>query len=131
MGQIKYSNLYIVTEYKAVDKIICKMLRLAHRSSVLGTSARLLASSSVVKQQERNGSASSKKAVVFNLGGAMVPAMSPVLAKHAQQQGLTEAELTSKLFVEGDQDLLHKLNLHSYRDMEVGLQLYMMLLVLL
>lgn len=81
------------------------MLKLAQRSSVLGTSARLLASSSVVKQQERNGSASSKKAVVFNLGGAIVPAMSPVLSKHAQEKGLTEAELTSKLFVEGDQEL--------------------------
>jgi len=84
------------------------MLRLVQRSSVLGTSARLLASSSVVKQQERNGSASSKKAVVFNLGGTIVPAMSPVLAKHAQEQGLTEAELTSKLFVDGDQELMAK-----------------------
>jgi len=84
------------------------MLRLAQRSSVLATSARLLASSSVVNQQERFASASTKKAVVFNMAGSVVPAMSPVLGRQAREHGLTEAELASKLFVDGDQDLMAK-----------------------
>jgi len=84
------------------------MLRIAQRSSVLATSARLLASSSVANQQERFASASTKKAVVFNLGGSVVPSMSPVLARQAREHGLSEAELTSKLFVDGDQDLMAK-----------------------
>lgn len=84
------------------------MLRIAQRSSVLATSAKLLASTSVVNQQERFASASTKKAVVFNMGGSVVPAMSPVLARQAREHGLSEAELTNKLFVEGDQDLMAK-----------------------
>jgi len=75
------------------------MLSVAMRSRLLTTSAsKLLASTSVVAQQERFAS----KAVVFNMGGAIVPSMSPVIARYAQRTGITEAELTNKLFVEGD-----------------------------
>ena len=68
------------------------MLRLAQKSSVLGQTAKLLA------QQERYMS----KAVVFSMGGAMLPAMSPVLQKIARQNNMSEADLTSKLFKDGD-----------------------------
>lgn len=68
------------------------MLRLAQKSSVLGQAAKMLA------QQERYMS----KAVVFNMGGAMLPAMSPVLQKFARDHKMTEAELTNKLFQEGN-----------------------------
>ena len=83
------------------------MLRLAQRSSVLGTSVRLLASASVGNLQDR--CASTKKAVVFNMGGSLVPAMSPVISKYAREHKLTEAELTSKLFVDGNQELLEEI----------------------
>lgn len=84
------------------------MLRVAQRSSLLASSAKLLASSSVVNQQERFASASTKKAVVFNMAGSVLPAMSPVLARQAREHGMSEAELTSKLFADGDQDLMAK-----------------------
>lgn len=80
------------------------MLRIAQRSSALGVGARLLASSSVVAQNDR--AMSTKKAVVFNMGGSLVPAMSPVLSKYARQHNLTESELASKLFSEGDKGLM-------------------------
>jgi len=72
------------------------MLRLAQKSSVLGQAAKMLA------QQERYMS----KAVVFNMGGAMLPAMSPVLQKFARDHKMTEAELTNKLFQEGNKELM-------------------------
>ena len=68
------------------------MLRVAQKSSVLRHSAKLLA------QQERYMS----KAVVFNMGGAMLPAMSPILQKYARDHKMSEADLTNKLFKEGN-----------------------------
>lgn len=76
------------------------MLRLAQKSTVLSTSARLLASSSLASQHERG--MSTKKAVVFNMGGSLVPAMSPVLQKYARDHSMTESELTTRLFKDGD-----------------------------
>lgn len=75
------------------------MLRLAQKSSVLGQAAKLLA------QQERYMS----KAVVFNMGGAMLPAMSPVLQKFARDHQMSEADLTNKLFKDGDKGLMEKI----------------------
>lgn len=67
---------------------------------------RLLASTSVTNQQDRN--VSTKKAVVFNLGGSVIPSMSPVLEICARKNKLTEEELTSKLFIEGDEKLMEE-----------------------
>jgi len=75
------------------------MLRLAQKSSVLGQATKMLA------QQERYMS----KAVVFNMGGAMLPAMSPVLQKFARDHQMSEADLTNKLFKEGDKGLMEKI----------------------
>lgn len=78
------------------------MLRLFQKSSVLGTSARLAApSSTIASKHERN--MSTKKGVVINLGGCIVPAMSPVLSKYAREHSITESDLVTKLFKEGDQ----------------------------
>jgi len=75
------------------------MLRLAQKSSVLGQTAKLLA------QQERYMS----KAVVFSMGGAMLPAMSPVLQKYARDHNMSEADLTNKLFKDGDKALMEQI----------------------
>jgi len=81
------------------------MLRLFQKSSVLGTSARLVApSSTIASKHERN--MSTKKGVVINLGGCIVPAMSPVLSKYAREHSITESDLVTKLFKEGDQGLM-------------------------
>jgi len=80
------------------------MLRLAQRSSILSTSMRLLASTSVVHQQDRN--VSTKKAVVFNMGGTVIPTMKPVLEKFAKDMKITEEKLTSQLFIDGDEKLM-------------------------
>ena len=68
------------------------MFRLAQRTSVLGSTVKLIA------QQERMMS----KAVVFNMGGALVPAMSPVLDKFARSNGMDQTDLSTKLFKEGN-----------------------------
>jgi len=75
------------------------MLRLAQKSSVLGQTAKLLA------QQERYVS----KAVVFSMGGTMLPAMSPVLQKYARDHKMSETDLTNKLFKEGDKGLMEQI----------------------
>jgi len=72
------------------------MLRLAQRSSVLGQTA-----SKLLAQQERYMS----KAVVFSMGGAMLPAMSPVLQKYARDHKMSESDLTNKLFKDGDKGM--------------------------
>lgn len=87
------------------DRSILNMFRLATRSALLGTSVRALASSSVAAQ---NRSFSADKAVVFNLGGSVIPAMAPVLEKHARWLDMTTEELSNKLFVEGDDALMQK-----------------------
>lgn len=79
------------------------MLRLAQRSSVLGTSMRLLASTSVTSKHDRN--VSTKKAVVFNMGGTVLPAMAPVITRCSHLLEIPEDELTTKVFVEGDEKL--------------------------
>lgn len=68
------------------------MLRLTQKACVLSTSAKLLL------QQERCMS----KAVVFNMGGAMLPAMSPVLQRYAREHNMNESDLTTKLFKDGN-----------------------------
>ncbi|XP_057312258.1 uncharacterized protein LOC130653758 [Hydractinia symbiolongicarpus] len=82
------------------------MLRLAQKSAVLRTSAKLLASSAA-SQHERG--MSTKKAVVFNMGGSLVPAMSPVLQKYARDHSMTESELTTRLFKDGDTGLMEQI----------------------
>ena len=72
--------------------------------SIVGSSAKLLAPISNFGQQKSYFA--TKKAVVFNLGGSLVPAMFPVISKYARQYKLTEAELTSKLFIDGDKELM-------------------------
>lgn len=71
------------------------MLRVAQKSSVLRQTAKLLS------QQERYMS----KAVVFNMGGTMLPAMSPILQKYARDHKMSEADLTNKLFKEGNKGI--------------------------
>jgi len=78
------------------------MISLARARLLTTTASRLLAPTSVVSQQDRFAS----KAVVFNMGGSIVPSMSPVISRFAQRTGITEAELTNKLFVEGDAALI-------------------------
>merc|ERR1712176_469765 len=94
MGQIKKYSIHFSLSISLTDI----MLRLAQKSSVLGQTAKLLA------QQERYLS----KAVVFSMGGAMLPAMSPVLQKYARDHKMTEADLTNKLFKDGDKTLMEQ-----------------------
>ena len=79
------------------------MLKLFNKSSVLCTSTRLLVSASVAVPFQHERDISSKKAVVLNMAGCVVPAMSPVLTKYARQHQISESELISKLFKDGDQ----------------------------
>merc|ERR1712176_1497045 len=95
MGQIKKYSIHFSLSISLTDI----MLRLAQKSSVLGQATKMLA------QQERYMS----KAVVFNMGGAMLPAMSPVLQKFARDHQMSEADLTNKLFKEGDKGLMEKI----------------------
>ena len=86
--------------------VLVKMLKLFNKSSVLGTSTRLLASASVAAPLQHEHGISSKKAVVLNMAGCVVPAMSPVLMKYAQKRQISESELISKLFQDGDKSKL-------------------------
>merc|ERR1712176_49155 len=95
MGQIKKYSIHFSLSISLTDI----MLRLAQKSSVLGQATKMLA------QQERYMS----KAVVFNMGGAMLPAMSPVSQKFARDHQMSEADLTNKLFKEGDKGLMEKI----------------------
>lgn len=71
------------------------MLRLTQKASVLATGAKLL------MQQERCMS----KAVVFNMGGTMLPAMSPVLQRYAREHNMNESDLINKLFKDGNKGM--------------------------
>jgi len=82
------------------------MLRLTNKSTILGVSSRLLASQSVAAPTQHERNMSSKKAVVVNMAGCVVPSMSPILAKYARQNQMKESDLLGKLFVEGDKKLL-------------------------
>jgi len=68
---------------------------------------------------------STKKAVVFNMGSAIIPSMNPIMNKNAYENDLSAEELKSKLFVEGDQDLMAKvepflLDRHGHSDASIG-----------
>jgi hypothetical protein len=91
------------------------MFSLARRSTVLASSARLLAATSVTNQtQDRSiASASTKRAVVFNMGGAIVPALAPVIKTEEWDLKMSVADITKKLFAEGDQELRKLFNFND------------------
>lgn len=76
------------------------MLRIAQRSSVLGTSLRQL----VATASKRSNSTLSlnEKAVVFNLGGAVVPSMLPVIKEYSMKNTEPLDDVTRKVLSEGD-----------------------------
>ncbi|XP_002166837.1 uncharacterized protein LOC100199013 [Hydra vulgaris] len=82
------------------------MFRALQRSSILkSVSAKAFAQTSI--QAERY--ISTKKAVVFNLRGSVVPALSHVVKKFARDHNMSESEMMAKLFKEGDKSLLKKI----------------------
>ena len=77
------------------------MFRTLQRATLFKSiGAKTFAPTSVITQAERF--ISTKKAVVFNLNGSLIPAMSPVVKKFARDHKMSEAEMMSKLFKDGD-----------------------------
>jgi len=80
------------------------MFRLAQRSSVIGTSIRQL-----VSKRSNSGTVAipdaftrAEKAVIFNLGGAVVPSMMPVIKEYSMQHTQPLDDVTKKVLSEGD-----------------------------
>jgi len=99
MGQIKNIKLHIVTDIKA----IIKMLRVAQKSKLLGASARLLASTSRTTERDLS-QAADQKAVIFNLAGGVVPSMYPVFEEYAKKFTVPPKpdEIKQKVLMEAD-----------------------------
>jgi len=110
MGQIKNIKLHIVTDIKES----VTMLRLAQRSKLLGASARLLAASRTAERDLSLSTEDSKKAVVFNLAGGVVPSMNPVFEEYAHKYTIPPrpAEIKQKVLVDADDaQLLENVNI--------------------
>jgi len=79
------------------------MFRLAQRSSVLGASLRQLVSKrSNSSVAVTDAFTRAEKAVVFNLGGAVVPSMMPVIKEYSMQNTVPLDDVTKKVLSEGD-----------------------------
>lgn len=78
------------------------MFRLAQRSSVLGASVRQLVSKRNSSVSVTDAFTRTEKAVIFNLGGAVVPSMMPVIKEYAMEHTEPLDDVTRKVLSEGD-----------------------------
>merc|ERR1712168_493005 len=105
MGTDKNIKLHIVTDIKAEKQNTTQhtMFRLAQRSSVLGASLRQLVSKrSNSSVAVTDAFTRAEKAVVFNLGGAVVPSMMPVIKEYSMQNTVPLDDVARKVLSEGD-----------------------------
>merc|ERR1712168_313575 len=105
MGTDKNIKLHIVTDIKAEKQNTTQhtMFRLAQRSSVLGASLRQLVSKrSNSSVAVTDAFTRAEKAVVFNLGGAVVPSMLPVIKEYSMKNMQPLDDVTRKVLTEGD-----------------------------
>lgn len=82
------------------------MFRLAQRSKLLAASGRLFAASKGAERELSSSVPVATKAVIFNLGGAVVPSMFPVIQLYTQKNHIPPnfEDTKNKLLVENDAD---------------------------